>query len=64
MWPGRFLKNISDLLAPRGDAETRKQTPLIRTHHQLWMFRFGTGYTVVAEVGVAGGSRATYDVGI
>ena len=54
--PGRYNK-------------TRKKghKPLARTQQQLWlMFRFGTGDTVMAGVGIADGSRAqnTYDVGI
>ena len=66
--PGTFSeKKASGLLAPRGDTKKQEKStpPTTRTQEQLWlMFRFGTGDTVVARVGIADGSRAKYVVGI
>ena len=60
MWPGRFLKKMSDFLAPWGDTKKRTQIPLTHTQQQqLWLVLIlGTGDTVVAGPGIADGSRA------
>lgn len=65
---GVFLERISDLLASRGEPKKReeKNTPLTCTQQQLWLMftvNIRKYYTVVAEVGVADGSRVKYDVG-
>ena len=55
MWPAGAVKKN----------EEKKNATLTRTLQQLWlMFRFGTGDTVVAAVGIADSSRTKYNVGI
>ena len=61
-----FFFLFSGLLAPRGDSKTQEKnrTPLERTQHVYLQFRYITGDCVVAEVGIAYGSRAEFVVGI
>ena len=65
--PGAFSeKRCRTFWPPEAIQKTRGKTQALeRTREQPWlMFRFATGYTVVAGLEIADGSRAKYDVGI